>query len=534
MTDSPASSSLRFTSNKQAGAARYMPAAFIALLFIAAITLTWTGVGPGDVGEYVKAALAWRDRGPVLGETHWALRLPYVLPMAAIFKVFGAGEFTTTFTNILYAGGLVAITFIFARKHFGRRTGLIIAALVSTSAFLVLFQIDVRVFGAELFFTVLATWIFIVALLDQAGAARFFLVGLIAGLAWLCRENAVFLPASLGLVLLFRRPLPWRAIIALSAGFGAIILAELVVYGAVTGDPLYRYMVDMHHNAPTPGDAYGGSGPPPSPLERFTRPFGQLMTTPTVTPFFLLALLVLAIPRFRSSFREGAPRLAFTVFGVSSAMSFITSGSILDLTAPFYFPQLVYTAFLILGAFTAFLIDTGRPRFAFAFMAGVILLNAAAQDFRSYDEYAEARWLAKQTETGAHPVATDPLTAVRTRMFLTLSGLNEEQAADRVRFYPEEPRPACALVYVATPLGARPAIAPEPGWVEIESARVRKPRWTHALLRTLGAQSWGSARLAEILAITPPVALYATSEKCARDFRRKVMVSPGGIEPPTT
>jgi hypothetical protein len=512
-------------------AAPYFPAALIALVFVATIALTWTGIGPGDVAEYVKIALAWRDHGPMLGETHWALRLPYVLPMASIFTIFGANEFTATLTNILYAGGLVAVTFIFARRYLGARAGLIASALVATSAFLVLFQIDVRVFGAELFFTVLASWLFIGALVDNAGPARFAIAGFLAGVAWLCREVAVFLPMSFGLILLMRRPLPFRAIVAMSAGFGAVILAELVFYGVVAGDPFYRYLIDLGHKGPPAATMVAVA--PQTFIQRVKRPFDFLLTYATVTPFVLLAGLVWLMRGFRASFREGPRRTTLVVFGVSAVATFFTSAYVLKLAPPYYYPQLVYAAFLALGAFAAFLVDKGQALLAAAFLAGVVALNAAAEDFRNYDEYAEVRWLTAQVVEGVHPVATDGLTAVRTRMFLTLSGLGEEEAADRVRFYPEEPQPACALVYVATPFGASPAITPLPGWVEIESARVRRPRWTYAILRALGAEGWGSQRLAGILAGAPPVALYATSEDCAQNYRQRELVSPGGIEPPT-
>lgn len=506
----------------------YLPAAFIAVLFIATVALTWTGIGPGDVMEYSKTALSWLNHGPVLGETHWSLRLPLVAPIAASYALFGPGEFTTTLPNILYAGGLVATTFVFARKYFGRRAGLITSALVATSAFLMMFQIDVRVFGPELFFTVLATWLFIDALMEKAGAARFFLIGFIAAFAWLCRENAIFLPVSLGLILLFRRPFPWGAIIAFSAGFGSVVLVELVVYGVVSGDPLYRYMIDLHHNTPKNSSAMqsfveagNALDTRPAPLDRFKRPFGQLMTTTTVTPFFLLAALVSVIPHFRRRFlRESRPRMAFAVFGISSLMSYVMSGSVMNLTAPFYFPQLVYTFFLILGAFAAYLFDIARPRLAMAFIAGVVVLNAAAEDFRSYDEYAEPRWLANLVESGVYPITTDGLTARRTRMFLTFKGLSQEEAAERVPYLAADEPPPGAFVSVATPLGAKPALAPQPGWTELANARVRKPRWTHELLGAIGADHWGSYRLAEIVEGAPPVALYATSKESAEDYRQ--------------
>lgn len=95
--------------------------------------------------------MIWRDSPPYLGDTHWALRHIFVLPMAASFKLFGANEFTATLPNIVYAGGLVAITFYFARKYVGLSEAVFASVLVSTSAFLVSKPLEIAIYGPEVF-----------------------------------------------------------------------------------------------------------------------------------------------------------------------------------------------------------------------------------------------------------------------------------------------------------------------------------------------------------------------------------------------
>ncbi|MGE0408985.1 MAG: glycosyltransferase family 39 protein, partial [Amphiplicatus sp.] len=137
------------------------PGAAVAALFAIAVVCFWSGLGPHDGIAYVNAALAWSENGPVLGETHWALRHLFVLPMAAGFRFFGASEFTAILPNILYAAGLVAITYIYARRCLGAGAGFAAAAFVATSAFFVGLALEVYIFGPEIFFGALAAWLFI-------------------------------------------------------------------------------------------------------------------------------------------------------------------------------------------------------------------------------------------------------------------------------------------------------------------------------------------------------------------------------------
>ncbi|MEX0645172.1 MAG: glycosyltransferase family 39 protein, partial [Parvularculaceae bacterium] len=149
-----------------------LPALAVAGAFIAAIALYWSGVGPGDAENYIAFALDWSERGPLLGENHWQLRHLFVLPMAGAFALLGASEVAATLPNILYAAGVVTVTFIFARKYLWDGAGIAAAGLVALSAFLVEMQFEVRIDGAQLFFEALAAWLFIAGLQGASGAAR--------------------------------------------------------------------------------------------------------------------------------------------------------------------------------------------------------------------------------------------------------------------------------------------------------------------------------------------------------------------------
>ena len=65
-------------------------------------------MGPRDAERYIRAALVWAEEGPTLGETHWALRYPIVLPVAAAFRLFGPSEIAASAVCAAFVAGLVA------------------------------------------------------------------------------------------------------------------------------------------------------------------------------------------------------------------------------------------------------------------------------------------------------------------------------------------------------------------------------------------------------------------------------------------
>ncbi len=509
MTDASRASHAARTGFPANLAARSGFAAFaISAVFLAVIALFWNGVGPADAENYIAAALDWKESGPFLGDSHWALRHLFVLPMAGVFVLFGPGEFAVTVPNILYAAGLVAVTFVFARRFLGAETGLIAALFVALSSFLVEMQFEVRIDGVQLFFSALAAWLFIAGLQGEGGAARrlFFLAGLCAGGAWLCREAALYLPIGFGLVAMWRLKQPLGALALIGAGFGAVIAGELLLYAIVAGDAFYRYAVDFGHNgAKTVADLVAPERE--GLFELLATPFVNLVTYPVATPFVLLGALVWLAPGLRASFAAGERRDIAAVFGVTSAVAFVMSSYALHLNQLHYFPIFVYAAVLSLAAFTAHLFQSGRRWLGAAFFLGIVFLNAASADFRSYDEYAEARYLAALVQRSDETIGADVITAARATSYLRLAGATKSEAEQRLRVI-RNGQSGCGLVYVATPRGAKPAVEPPPAWRLEERRKVRKERWTHGLLRYLGAAHWPSSRLQEIVAGAAPVALY--------------------------
>lgn len=482
--------------------------ATVALVFIATLAAFWNGVGPMDSMKYVGAAMTWHDVGPNLGPEQWSLRLPLVLPIALGFAAFGPGDLAAALPNIFYAAGLVIVTYVFGRRHLGDRAGLIAAILVAASPFFVVQQAQVWITGPEIFFVALACWLFVDMYSSEPRNRSLFLIGLLSGAAWLCRETAAFLPACVALLSFLRWPHRIDAIVSLSAGFLAVVGAEMIGYWLAAGDPFYRYMISANHRgAGEFFEAYTEGGESVGLIGWFLLPLQHVVSRPVITPFILLGLATLAAPGFRRALASDPFRRPAIVFGLCGIVSFISAAYGAYLKSPQYYPLFVYACLLTLGVFIAVLYERGRARLAAGALAALLTIGAVTADFRSYDELAEARALADRMTGADAPVTTDFATAARTRLFLRFNGATRDEADTLVLTHRRDAAP-CGLVFAATPKGIERAIEPDPGWRAVAQLDARQPRLTHRFLKALGFDRLRNRRLRDILLGGEPAKLY--------------------------
>lgn len=447
----------------------------LALVFVAAVALYWRGLGPGDAERYLLSALRWQE-GPWLGDTHWALRHLFVLPIAASFATLGAGEAAAILPNLLYAALTVAVTWTFGRRWLGARDAFIASALIATSAFFVARPLELDVYGAEAFFTTLAMWLFLCADESQPRGKMLVAAGIIAGLAWTIREQSVCLLAVFGILALIDRRDRIRSLALVAVGFGGVIAAELAVYALAAGDPFYRYRIDLGHRAIGVDDVLS---PHESSLTgRMARAAIALATTPATTP--MLAFAAVSALFLRASRATLSPRAerALKAFAVAATVSAVLVPLIFNISSARYYPMLTYAAFLVI-AVAAGALWTRRPLLAAAGCIAVIAVNAGAADFVRDNQYAEARFLATRAMSMSEPVYSDPLTVNRARYQLMLKGWRSDQAANAVRNARD--LPAGGLYFRTAGAGA-----PDERWCVIETRMLRRSGWTHRLLRESG------------------------------------------------
>jgi len=470
----------------------------VASLFFASVALYWHGFGPGDPERYVRAALDWVEKGFNLGETHWSLRLPIVLPIAGAFSILGVNEFAATLPNILYAGGLVAVTHFFMRRYVGPLEGTIAAAFIATSAFFVARPIELDGYGAEAFYVAAACWLYVASMAEKRRCVLLFAAGFASGFAWLVREQTLYLMLAFGTLTLVSRKDVARALFALGCGFGLVIAAELVFYAIASGDPLYRYKIDVNHR--TIGRVITIEGDDASLVNRLVRPIKDLFTYPTTTPFLALAAIAMAGLGWRTAREPEGRRRAFTTFFVTAAIAVPVCAYAFNLALPRYYSILTYAIFLVLALATAEIARRKGALPALGFAALVTFLNLAAADFSRYGEYAEARHLAKIAAQSAETIETDPLTASRARYQLVLRGFSLREASSRIAM---AERPTVGALYFKSHVVARR----RPHWCAIEVADVRPFNWTHYLIRKSGLSRIAGAKIRSVVADPAPVAL---------------------------
>jgi 4-amino-4-deoxy-L-arabinose transferase-like glycosyltransferase len=493
-----------FISAPSAGAAPFSRSnLFVLAVFIACAVYYSNGFGPGDAERYLEGAFRWLDKGFYLGENHWELRHLFVLPIALSFKAFGPGEFAATIPNLLYAGGLVAITLYFARRHFGEAEGVLAASFVAVSAFFMARPLELEVYGAEAFFAVLSVWLYATALTADKPLRLYFAAGVIAGLAWSIREQTVYLMLILGVITPFLKRgflAPW---FALGAGFAIIILGEWLFYTIAGGDPFYRYRIDLQHR--TTGVPVELTGAAARPEARILRPLKDLLSYATTTPFLVLAAFAALLLRGRLAPEAPSAKRTLLLFGLMAVGSMAVTGIIFNLAFPRYYPVLTYFLLLILALATAsFWRSYGRIAGG-ALGAIVVAANLAAADFSRYGEYAEARFLANVAATSEEPIYTDPLTASRGRYLLRLAGFEGLEASRRVR--QDDAVPVGGLFFRGSP-----AARVKPDWCVIEANEVRRNNWTHALIRESGLDHVLGAKIRSIVKKPLPVELIRIVE----------------------
>lgn len=477
----------------------------LALIFAGAAAFYWTGLGPGDAEHYIDAALRWRE-GSWLGDTHWALRHLFVLPMAAAFHVFGPSEFAATLPNIIFAALTVAITFVFARRVLGEREAFIAAALIATSAFFIARPLELDVYGAEAFFAALATWLFIAA---REGEDRRFLfaAGVTVGLAFAVREQAACLLVAFGLLLIRSRKDLLPSLLFLGAGFGVVIAAELLLYAFAASDPFYRYRIDLGHR-----DLGVGAALTPEQtrlLARAGRAAKFLVTTPATTPMLLLAAASALHLRRAQPPLADKQESALSVFATVAIVSAILTPLAFNLAWTRYYPILTYAAFLVVATAIARLWAADARKMAAASIAAVVVVNLAAADFTRDGDYAEARALAWLAKDSAEPIYADALTVQRARYQLRLSGWTMPDASAKVRNIREARAGSLVFKTGRTPSPEGPACV-------TQALQIRTTGWTHAILRSSGIAKARGGRLGEIAAEPAPVTILRLLEAPSR------------------
>ncbi len=223
---------------------------------------------------------------------HWHTRLGVVLPSALVIRLLGPTPIAFILPELITSLLGILVCYFFASELFGIRAGLIAALLQATNPFDIIYSTHLFPDVPVSLITATALWAWI-RFLRMGGARNAILVGICFGLGYLWRETIlmdipVFLMIWLYYGLSRNTRLLWVVGIPL-----AILIAECLLYGVITADPLYRWHavarqqsdttnLDLIHSSQSGGDFWTD----PLIMLFTSHEFGLLMATALiVSPF---------------------------------------------------------------------------------------------------------------------------------------------------------------------------------------------------------------------------------------------------------
>ncbi len=509
LQDSPMEGGWRTRGDCGRSSARTRDLVLVSLLAVGMLAFGWLGFLASDDWIYAQAAERWLQLGPHLGSSHHALRLPVVLPIARSFALFGVSEFSLVLPTLVFFAALTILTYSFLAATLDRFAALAAVILLVTCP---LFAVTATVASAdiaELCFLVSSIWLFHRATESEHRSALLFGAGVAAGLAFTTRETAGVLVIYYGLLFLARYRLPRRRYWIVAAGFAAIVCTETILLGLVTGDPFYRFRIDIHAARLPSIEGTGNLE-----IDPLVDPFLAILLNQEFALLFFAAIPLGCWIVLDRSAPERSRTIARLLGGLGVIWFVAIGYGPLAERSPRYFSVTAYVGVILVAMWHA---SIGRrmPRLAFVVAAGLVLSNLLGVYLENRDPLFGERRLAERVAQESEPVYTDPETARRVTFFLTQAGL-----LGRVQGVPP---PTGSLYFYNSKRAARGwnvpepfdprAYAPQPSWGVVWHAEPKR-KLSGDVAESLGLgrilPAWIFLKLTEP---NPAVVLYRTADR---------------------
>jgi 4-amino-4-deoxy-L-arabinose transferase-like glycosyltransferase len=220
--------------------ARRQRVVLVVAVFAAALAIrlaSFTGLIGSDDVRYARYAWRIADGTYQLEPHQFAIRYGVLVPVAALFRLFGVQEWTMVVLPLIGSSLAAALTALIAARVAGLSAAWVAGLLMAT------FPVDVRYASVLLPEPLLqAVLLGGVLLFLRAGTRQSDALGLAAGvvfgLSYLTKEPGIFVAVALGAFALLRRQ--WRLVLSLAAGVALVLAAELAWYWMEGGDLLFR------------------------------------------------------------------------------------------------------------------------------------------------------------------------------------------------------------------------------------------------------------------------------------------------------
>lgn len=469
------------------------------IVFAALVACGWVGFLGSDDAFYAAGAYGWIEHFPYVGG-HGTIRYPITIPIALSFLTFGENEYALVLPSLLYMLGFLTLAWFSVRRASNSWAAFGALAALVTCPLLVVQSSISSVDIVETFFLFASTLLFWRCLEDGPDGRKLFLAGALAGLGFLTRETAIFIALFYALYFAIGYRFHRGHYLWIAVGFVAVWLAEVTYLWIMTGDPLYRINISLHHD---------------SSIDRSIDLAGNVIVNPLLDPL----LVLLANQEFMALFFLAVPLGAWLCFGRSipgrlktfarlvallGLVWFVAAGAAQKLLPlnPRYFMITCASACILTGIGLALLFERCKRRWAAALVAAFIVsTNLLGIYVENKDPLFGERQLAHITsQRRGDIIHTDPKTRHRADMLL-----HWQHASNRV----PDTAPKPGDLYLYNPkLATKPAYMPQPQWLRLQSWEPQPPLPTRiiessGLATFIPAGIWTKLRHRH-----PPVTLY--------------------------
>jgi 4-amino-4-deoxy-L-arabinose transferase-like glycosyltransferase len=459
------------------------------VVFALLVAWGWVGFLGSDDVTYARGGYGWLEHFPYVGG-HGTIRYPITIPIALSFLTLGQNEFAMVLPSLLYMFGFLTLSWFAVRRAGANNSGGWLAfgaqAALVTCPLLVVQSSIASVDIVEMFYLFASAFLFWRCLEEGPDAKRLFLAGALAGLGFLTRETAIFIALFYAIFFAVGYRFHRGHYLWIAAGFLAVWLIEVAYLWIMTGDPLYRINISLHHD---------------SSIDRSIDLAGNVVVHPLIDPLLVLlanqefmALFFFAVPLgvwlcFGRSIPERLKTFA-RIIALLGLVWFVAAGAAQKLLPlnPRYFMITCASACILTGIGLALLWERGRRKMLVMltalFLLGTNLLGIYVENKDSlFGERQLALLAAEQPKAIIH---TDPMTRYRADMLLRW-----EKAQPRVMA--EAPKPGD--LYLHNPKWADdanfmmtaeqiPAFKAQPGWERLGSWEPQPPLITKAIEAT--------------------------------------------------
>jgi 4-amino-4-deoxy-L-arabinose transferase-like glycosyltransferase len=416
----------------------------VLVLGVIMIILAWVGYVGSDDQSYARGALGWLNDFPYVGQNHWQLRHPVVIPLAMSLAVVGYREISLGLPSAFFFFIFLAVNYYYLQRFFDAKVAFLGAALLATTPLFVVYATFAQTVVVETLLLSISFWLFYSATRDREPGWSMFASGVAVAFAFLIRETAGALVLFYAVLFVFGFGVRRRYYWIMALGFLLIVGLEMSYFSVLNGDPFYRYRLDLSHNVSSRPQWYSGSGDVlgvTGNLRAGGSIFHPILSLLFNQEFGLVFWLFIPAAIWSCRAKGLAERrLLQTLIGLGMVWTvFIAYGGLLA-SVPRFFTLSLWTAVIVVVYWMRSYLNAYWPKLAIVLATALVAVNLLCIYVENKDPvFAERALVAYVVQHDGGIVYTDPTTLRFASLLLEFQG-----ASGRVR---SDPVPSGAVYY---------------------------------------------------------------------------------------